>query len=505
MSPANRDLQPDDPNRPPAEWLASNTIAFGGVASPLRMVEFNILVSGGMGTGKTTAFIALEVSHIDALIAGGRPFNVHAYTPKPDDFYPLLKARYEPLGISVRSTNPFIADSWAWDGATGLTCLPRIDELTAVAIKENGREQNPFFKKAAQLLLRGIVQSLGTTHPGLWTMRHVVLCLRDLDLCREVLTRCAHTAHLVSLLSSDEQGTTAGNLHATLLAELKGLELVASLIDTTPDDRRFSAEEAANIPGILWVWGSDPRYDTAIEPWNAVQLELIGHELLIRGNIGMDTLLYIDEFPQLSAGGGQKLTIIKKLLEFGRSSRVRSSLAMQTPAQVVAIYGEHEAETLLGQCHNFMVFRHNDAYGQNYWSRRLGRERGFELKWSWSQQEGGSSGGSAPSNKNWSVTESRNLERFDLDRVTPSDIGDLPVGSYEFGMYGYAGMPMSRHLNPTTGFPESIRWRFHLKPEWIARHVPRPGHFIPYARSLKPQDRYTLATLEDWERGLLGL
>jgi type IV secretory pathway TraG/TraD family ATPase VirD4 len=265
-------------------------------------------------------------------------------------------------------------------------------------------------------------------------MRHVVKCVQDKEHLKEVLGRCPYTSHLVSLLSA-EQEVTAHNLHATLLSQMKGLELTAALIDRTPDDRKFSVVDAANEPGVIWVWGSDPRYSSTVEPWNGVQFELMGHELLIRGNIGVDTLIFIDEFPQLN--GGQKSTIIRKLLEFGRSSRVRNVLAVQTPAQVVAIYGEHEAQTLLGQMHLGMAFRHTDEHGKTYWSQRLGRMRGFEPKWTYSRQVGGSRsyGRQAGSGTSWSETLGFSLERYDLERVPPSDIGDLPIGSYEYCMY----------------------------------------------------------------------
>lgn len=486
-------------SRPSEEWLAKNTILIGGERVPLRLTEFDTIVSGGKGTGKTTALSAQLVSHIDCLLAAGRPFNVHAYTPKPDDFYPLLKGLYEPLGISVRATNPFLIDSWSWDGSMDLTDPPKIDELAVSAIKDDGRDNNPYFKRAAQLVLRGVIQSLATTHPRLWTKRYVVQCLKDPRLLVPVLARCEETEHLVSLLGAD-QGVAAANLWATLLAELKGLELVASLIDETTDDRRFSIVEAANEPGIIWVWGTDPRYSSTIDPWNAVQFELLGHELLIRGDIGIDTLLYIDEFPQLVGGGGQKLAIIKKLLEFGRSSRVRSTLAIQTPAQIDAIFGKDESDVTLSQCHNAVVCRHSDERGQTYWSRRFGRERGVEKKRSFTSQEGGGRGG-----RNWSRSTSTNFERFDLDRVSPSDIGDLPVGTYEFGIFGLASVPLSRHLDPVTRIPQPIKWRFCLTSEWIALYVPKVGSFQPYKRSLKPPSSYTLAPLEPWECDFLGL
>src|SRR4051794_18450672 len=74
---------------PPAEWRKANTFLFGSREVSNRFAEFNIACSGGIGTGKTTAMLALMVSRIDGLIAGGKQFNVFAYTPKPDDFYPV--------------------------------------------------------------------------------------------------------------------------------------------------------------------------------------------------------------------------------------------------------------------------------------------------------------------------------------------------------------------------------------------------------------------------------
>lgn len=487
-------------------WLAANTYLVGGLPVPTRLAEFDFVVSGGKGTGKTTAMKAMMTSHVDAMIASKQKFNMHCYTPKPDDFYPMLKQLYEPLGVKVIATNPFMEESWAWDGAGTLSDPVRIDELVNVAIKEDQNDSNPFFKKATKLVVRGVIQSLAATHPGLWTMRHVVNCLKEMELAVQVLDRYEPTQYVSSLLASD-QGRAAANLKATILTELVRLELVASLIDKTPDDRLYSIEQAAHEPGVIWVWGSDPRFNTLVEPWNAIQLELLGHELLIRGDIGVETLLYIDEFPQLSAGGGQKLAMITKLLEYGRSSRVRSTLAVQTPAQVVSVYGEKEAATLLGQCHGFMAFGHADEFGQKYWSARLGRERGFEKKRGYGVTEGGgATTGQQPSqNTNWSLSENVSIERFDLERVSPSEIGDLPVGTYEFGMHGYASVPLSLHRDPATGAPMPIRWRFHLTPDWIARNVPRTHKFRPYARGLKPTEAYALKPLETWEYGFLGL
>ncbi|MFO0890984.1 MAG: type IV secretion system DNA-binding domain-containing protein [Isosphaeraceae bacterium] len=489
---------------PSEEWQKRNTCLFGAERIPTRLIEYDTVLSGGKGTGKTTALTALMRSLIDSRIASGRPFSVHAYSPKPEDLYPWLKETYEPLGYEVRTTNPFMQNSWAWDGAMNLTSGPSINEAVAALIKDDGHEKDPFFKNCSRLAIRGVIQSLAATHPGIWTWRYLAHLMRDSRLFVQVLSRCKETRHILKLFS-EKQEVTSANIESTLASELQNFELIAALIDETPDDRRFSIVDAANTPGIIWVWGSDPRYQTCMEPWNGLQWELMGHELLIRGRNSIDTLLFIDEFPQLN--GGQKLTIMKRLLEYGRDSNVRTTLAIQTPAQLEGTYGKAEADIILGQTHNVMVFKHSDNIGCEYWSKRLGNIRGFEEKRSVADQLGGSTTGGAQPNStySWSHQVTVNREWFDRARVSPSNVGDLIVGSYELGIYGYACVPMSKRMSAETGVPEPIKWLFSMSPEWIRQNVPKRGSCEPYNKSLKPEGSYTLKPFEDWEYDMLDL
>lgn len=498
--------EPDD------EWEEiKRTFFLGGERVPDRVAEGDILFSGGKGTGKTSMFKVLITSRIDGLISSGQPFNSFIYSPKPDDYYPILKERYEPLGISVRALNPFIIDAWAWDAAIDLTTLPKIDAMTVAVIKEkmnagSGGDANEFFVKAAQLLLRGTVHALALTNAGTWTMRDVVLCLRDFRLTKQLLAKRRETRHLIALIS-DKQGVTSENLHATILAELKDLELVAALIQETPEDRRFSIIKAANQPNTIWVLGSDPRYHTVIEPLNGMQIELLSHELIIRGDIGIETCLFIDEFTQMN--GGIKMSAIQKLLEIGRSSRVRTALAVQSPLQVLAVYGKEAGETILAQMHSFMAFMHSDEGGREYFAKRLGKERGWELKFNGSDQVqttrniGRGGGGGSVSR---STTHGFNQERFDLDRVSPSEFGDLPIGTYELGMKAYTSIPLSDDQDPTTPGLNHLQWYSYMSPEWIREHVPQPRKsYRRYSETLKPEEYYTLEPLQDWEYHRLGL
>jgi hypothetical protein len=72
-------------------------------------------------------------------------------------------------------------------------------------------------------------------------------------------------------------------------------------------------------------------------------------------------------------------------------------------------------------------------------------------------------------------------------------------------MFGYAVLPLSLRIDPKTGFPEPIRFKFHLTPEWISKHVPEKGDFKPYSKSIKPKGSYTLQNLDDWEYDFLCL
>lgn len=489
---------------PDAKWIEEHTFNFGGLRVPLRFTEHDILISGGKGSGKTTALIALMLSRIQGKIERGEKFVVHCFTTKNDDFFPLMTQVFGPQGVSIRNTNPYREDSWAWDLATDLRHLPEIEHYSTTMIKDDQKDQNPFFKKSAQLITRGIIQSLASTQGQTWRPKHVPAILSDEQLCKRVLERCDETRHLASLLSKD-MGTTGANIRATLLSEIKSIQIIMSLIEETPDSRRFSLKDAANESKVIYCWETDPRYASTIDPWNGLCLELIINELLVRGKSEVEAMIFFDEFVQLN--GRMKMPSLVRMLELARSSNVRSVLATQSPSQVVATYGEHDGEALLGQIHSFMCFLHSDNFGKAYFAKRFSKEKGFELHHSNAEQLGfQSTTGQSPSRSySRSNTHTTTLNRFDLDRVPEEAIGGLPIGTYEFGMYGKASLPLSMRIDPKTKAPQHIRWNFALTPEWIKSHIPKLEPFEPYEKTLRDNSSFAIKRLEDWESALLGL
>lgn len=196
-----------------------------------------------------------------------------------------------------------------------------------------------------------------------------------------------------------------------------------------------------------------------------------------------------------------------RMLELGRSSNVRTVLAMQSPSQVIATYGEHDGEALLGQIHAFMCFLHSDNYGKSYFTKRFSKEKGFELHHSFAEQLGFQrTAGQSPSRSySSSSTHTTSLNRFDLDRVPEEMIGGLPIGTYEFGMFGFASLPLSTRIDPKTKAPQHIRWSFALTPDWIRGHIPQLEPFEPYEQTLRGKASFASKPLEDWEYVLLGL
>lgn len=492
---------------PPEEWLRREVFLLAGLLVPKWLVEFDTVFSGGKGTGKTTVMLAmmrsLLVGEAQRSLAA---WNAFAYTPKNDDFYWALKSWLEPYGVSVRSTNPFRRGSWAWSPFRGdLRGLAAVEQATRAFVKEDPKENNRYFRDAARLLVRGALVSLLATHPGRATFRRVVLVLKSRYLLHQVLARCPQTCDLLSLVDDSTQGTAAGNVYTTLLTTLKDLEILAAEVDATPEERRYSMAEVANRPGVCWVWEGDPRYEAVMELWNGLQDDFLTPHLLVRGDVGFTTYRFIDELPQMN--GRSKSTNSQKLSEWGRSSRVRNVYAFQTKAQLDETWGEPAADGFLGQCHNYVVFKHSDLAGRRYWSRRMGNARGFELTRNVSTQSGWSNsyGPQGGYQESGSRTEGVSEQRYDRARVAEGVLGDLPVGSLQYGLFGFAGLPISPRVNPETRAPDSLLWRFHITPDQMrASRPPRHPDFEPYARSMKPL-KDSLEPLEDDEHLLLGL
>ena len=82
-----------------------------------------------------------------------------------------------------------------------------------------------------------------------------------------------------------------------------------------------------------------------------------------------------DELPSMG-----KITSLKTCLSEGRSSGVSAILAVQSPAQIDAIYGREEAKAIRGQLSTKLIFREKDPQVAEEVSRQGGRKEVVETQ-----------------------------------------------------------------------------------------------------------------------------
>src|SRR5262249_53538377 len=140
--------------------------------------------------------------------------------------------------------------------------------------------------------------------------------------------------------------------------------------------RSYSIKQLVREEQVL-VLGSDFRYSHILGPMNNLILNVMKRELLSQPDSrSRRHYMLIDEFPKLNYHEAAKE--FPDFVELGRSRSVRVLIAMQTPRQLVELYGEEGASTILGQCQNKIILRVADLAGATDCSNMLGRIHRYE-------------------------------------------------------------------------------------------------------------------------------
>ena len=120
-------------------------------------------------------------------------------------------------------------------------------------------DANPFFSNAARHLLHGVLTALIASAPEIWTLRHVILILRDASLLERVLSATAFTRHLLQYFENE---ATFQNILSTVLTRLAPYEIIAAMWDRATV--RLSLRQWLNSESIL-VLGNDEENRAAID------------------------------------------------------------------------------------------------------------------------------------------------------------------------------------------------------------------------------------------------
>jgi hypothetical protein len=465
--------------RPSRAWILDNTFLLGDNRIPKSKDQGGLAISGGIGSGKTTVFRGFIRSNLKYIPDYFTTVNAVVYSPK-NDLLPILRGMELPL--EVISAHVLDPTGWRWRLDEDITD-PIAAEQAVLDMLPDEREgnDNKFYSDAPRRITAAVMSELVRLNRG-WTLRHVCLLSWSEWYAKQLIQRSldARIRETLSLFDKD-LGSTKANVHASLLTKLGNVATYAILMERCKHS--YSIKELVRGDQVL-VLGSDYRYSHILGPLNNLTINVMKRELLSQPESHTRRhYMFIDEFPKLNYN--QPAEDFPDFLELGRSFGVRAGIVMQTPRQLVKLYGPEGASIIMGQSLNKLFLRHADLEGATDCSNLLGRINGRE--WNYNVGEGGSHT-SAPGGDSSTRTWNDGASEVWADRplVTPHDILNLPLASWTEGFSGFAICP---------ALAQTKRWRFDIGPEWIKENIDpsEPISFPePLSRDLKlePLTRY---------------
>lgn len=339
-------------------------LKLSGKASDIRLGKLplvkgtetqHLLISGGTGSGKSNCF-----HHILPQVRrrGERAIVVDA----TGDFL----ARYYREGKDI-ILNPFDARRAPWHPWVECRDPFDYDSLAESFIPPSNCERESYWRNSARSVFSAVLQQAKETKRTS-AMAELLLCSSLKTLCKAVEGTKAE-AHLD--ISSEK---TAASIRSVASSYLEPLEY---LQDTT---NPFSIREwVENENDDSWLFlTTKTSQRTALRPLISAWLSIA-----IRGLIQLDPDLdrrlwfVIDELPSL-----QKLKDFDLFLAEGRKYGGCALLAIQSPAQLEAIYGWEMTKVIVGNCLTRVAFYEQDPEIADKLSKIFGEREVIE------QQEG---------------------------------------------------------------------------------------------------------------------
>ena len=401
-------------------------------------------IVGTTGAGKTILFKHFMRGLLPAPFEeGGLRFRALIYDPKRE-LFPYLSL----IGIpnsQIIVTHPFDARSASWDLAADFTEPAQIEELAELIVPKSQRsgdgEANQFFESSARIIVQDLIEGFTDFRPGRWELRDVVEALLNLRYLKAVLFKTSNgrdtwDAYLEPL-ERERDDRTAKSMQATLHTYARPLQAIASLWYKA--DKRFSLEQWHRGSGVLLL-GADPRRERTLQRVNRLLLRRISQLLLGRDDERpLDlTWCFLDE---IRAAG--KFDGLRQLMTEGRSKGARVVMGFQDIAGLYSLYGEHEAEEMVGLCGNVMLLHLDNAKTRKWASEFMGEEEyiatseGFSL---------------SRSKQGRTMSESSQQSIQQRKNVLPFEFHEMPLGSPARGVPIWFSVPGRRneaYLDPT--------------------------------------------------------
>lgn len=449
-----------DGARPPGD----PGVLFGGVLVPTSRAVLHMLFLGAPGSGKSL-LIQLVMQRALPEVVPGSDARALVYDHKGE--LPSLLAA---MGVPFKTLNMFDARSVAWDMAKDVT-----DEVLAKAVVEilfppNERASQPFFDDAARALAKAVMVSFIECNPGAWTFRDVVYALRSKDRIRRVLERTPEGREVLGLYFGNEKVIL--DVMSTVANKTDPYVAIAAAWDSAGE--KVSLRDWAE-GGYVLVLGNSHVARPSLRAMNEAVFKRLSQILLEQPKSDTRrTWIFLDELRQ--AG---RLDGLNALAVEGRSRGVCLVLGTQDVEGLRAVYGEEEAEELLGVVGLKALLRVASPATAEWGSKVIGEQEVMEVSVSTSTGPGGTS---------WSESE----QRVKREAVLPSQLLDLPPTDPANGLHGY-------YLSPGIGC-----WRATLSGNYLTKTLVPADPETP-DRVERPSEQLRLRPWTEEEAKALGL
>lgn len=463
-------------------------IRWCGEDLPFEAAKFHFLLAGATGSGKTALLRIL----MQSVLAGGNvPPKAIVYDPK-QDFVPvvhgILGARSPmtgPLDLYACILNPFDSRSVAWDIAADTTNPASARQVAATLVPEDPHSASPFFTRAAQDIAFGVI--LAFIESGVeWDFRDLVLALTlDPALTRKILEFSTSNANRVHSYFSESSETNL-SVWSTLQTKIGPYEPIAAGFHHSRESISLREWLHSDDRRVL-ILRTNQAVREAIDSLNAVLFRRLAEFILDmpdQTEIAPEDRIWVFLDEVREAG---RLDGLRSLLNMGRSKGATVVLSFQDIEGLKAVYGEHEALELTGQCGNKALLRLESPATAEWTSSLFGLERIVTTD----RSSGIQSGSGAQ------VSSGESSRQVDRAKILPSDFLTLPNAGLAEGLHGFGkrfdqGLPIRFHAKPFPSIdprnePGDRRRRKVWEPSIVDAVWQRPDHEL-FLHPWKPED-----------------
>jgi hypothetical protein len=425
-------------------------LPWGGIVLPPSATS-HFAVIGATGSGKTIT-LRLLMQRVLVGVEPGSGRRAIVYDAKQDTLGLLAGMG---LRCPIHILHPLDSRGVGWDIARDCTSpTTALQMATSFIPVEEGA--NRFFSDAARDLFAAVLVALMKAAPGRWTLRDVVLVMKQPLHLRALLGSRPET---MDRLHYFDEPRVFQNIYSTLAATMAWYEPIAAAWSTAGN--RISLEGWLQEESVL-VLPNDEAVRTPLEVLNRVLFKRFTELALGQQEAeGPRTWVFLDEVRE--AG---KLDGLGRLLTKGRSKGVVVVLGFQDIEGLRAVYGDKEANELVGQCANKAILRLESPETAAWASQLFGEWEGYE------RTRGESVGLTT------GPTTTTNDQVVRRSAVLPSQLLGLPRCAPECGLSGY-------YLSSSIGaYSGVIRWRT------LGRQLRSPKANVPGICPRLVEDQY---------------